>query len=115
MAVGAADRVIANRYAHKIALGRTELGTVWGAQDMLLGREVMVREIVLPTWLATAVTLGSSRRAWKTRRARSCDSTKRCTGSGLPGSQDRPALTAARAIARSARGLVALLRDSTSR
>ena len=67
------------------------------------------------TWLATAVTLGSSRRAWKIRRARSCDWTKRCTGSGLPGSQDRPALTAARAVARSARGLVGLLRDLTSR
>jgi eukaryotic-like serine/threonine-protein kinase len=54
MAVRAADRVIANRYALKTALGRTELGTVWGAQDMLLGREVVVREIVLPTWLADA-------------------------------------------------------------
>jgi eukaryotic-like serine/threonine-protein kinase len=54
MAVGAADRVIANRYALKTALGRTELGTVWRAQDMLLGREVVVREIVLPTWLAGA-------------------------------------------------------------
>jgi eukaryotic-like serine/threonine-protein kinase len=58
MAVGAADRVIANRYALKTALGRTELGTVWRAQDMLLGREVVVREIVLPTWLA-----GAERRA----------------------------------------------------
>jgi hypothetical protein len=67
------------------------------------------------TWLATAVTLGSSRRAWKTRRARSCDPTKRWTGRGLPRSQDRPASTAALAIARSARGLVGLLRDSTSR
>ena len=54
MAVGAADRVIANRYALKTALGRTELGTLWRAQDMLLGREVVVREIVLPTWLAGA-------------------------------------------------------------
>jgi hypothetical protein len=67
------------------------------------------------TWLATAVTRGSSRRAWKTRRARSCALTKRCTGSGLPGSQDRPALTVALAIERSARGRVGLLRDSTSR
>jgi hypothetical protein len=58
MAVGAADRVIANRYALKTALGRTELGTVWRAQDVLLGREVVVREIVLPTWLA-----GAERRA----------------------------------------------------
>jgi eukaryotic-like serine/threonine-protein kinase len=58
MAVGAADRLIANRYALKTALGRTELGTLWRAQDMLLGREVVVREIALPTWLA-----GAERRA----------------------------------------------------
>jgi len=51
------------------------------------------------TWLATAVTLGSSRRAWNTSRARSCPSTRRCTGSGLPGFQERPALTAALARA----------------
>jgi serine/threonine protein kinase len=54
MAVRAADRVIANRYALKAALGRTELGTVWRAQDTLLGRAVVVREIVLPPWLADA-------------------------------------------------------------
>jgi eukaryotic-like serine/threonine-protein kinase len=52
MAVRAANRVIANRYALKIALGRTELGTVWRAQDKRHGRAVVVREIVLPTWLA---------------------------------------------------------------
>ena len=58
MAVGAADRVIANRYALRTALGPSELGTVWHAQDMLLGREVVVREIVFPTWLG-----GPERRA----------------------------------------------------
>jgi eukaryotic-like serine/threonine-protein kinase len=52
MAVGTADRVIANRYALKTALGPGELGTVWHAQDTLLGREVVVREIVFPPWLA---------------------------------------------------------------
>jgi eukaryotic-like serine/threonine-protein kinase len=52
MAVGAADRVIANRYALKTGLGPSELGTVWHAQDTLLGREVVVREIVFPPWLA---------------------------------------------------------------
>ena len=51
MAVGAADRVIANRYALKTGLGPSELGTVWHAQDTLLGREVVVREIVFPPWL----------------------------------------------------------------
>jgi serine/threonine protein kinase len=58
MAVGAADRVIANRYALKTVLGPSELGTVWHAQDTLLGREVVVREIVFPPWLA-----GPERRA----------------------------------------------------
>jgi eukaryotic-like serine/threonine-protein kinase len=58
MAVGAADRLIANRYALKTGLGPSELGTVWHAQDTLLGREVVVREIVFPPWLA-----GPERRA----------------------------------------------------
>ena len=43
MAVGAADRVIANRYALKTRLGPSELGRVWHAQDTLLGREVVGR------------------------------------------------------------------------
>ena len=67
------------------------------------------------TWLATAVTLGSSRRAWNTSRARSCPSTRCCTGNGLAGFQERPALTADLASVRRARGLVGLFRDSTSR
>src|SRR5215218_850514 len=58
MAVGAADRVIANRYALNTVRGPSELGTVWHAQDTLLGREVVVREIVFPPWLA-----GPERRA----------------------------------------------------
>jgi serine/threonine protein kinase len=58
MAVGAANRVIANRYALKTGLGPGELGMVWHAQDTLLGREVVVREIVFPPWLA-----GPERRA----------------------------------------------------
>jgi eukaryotic-like serine/threonine-protein kinase len=52
MAVGAANRLVANRYALKTALGPRELGTIWHAQDTLLGREVMVREMVFPPWLA---------------------------------------------------------------
>jgi eukaryotic-like serine/threonine-protein kinase len=58
MAVRAADRLIANRYALKTALRSSELGTVWHAEDRLLGREVVVREIVFPPWLA-----GPERRA----------------------------------------------------
>jgi serine/threonine protein kinase len=58
MAVPATDRLIANRYALRTALARGEVGTVWHAQDTLLGREVVVREIVFPPWLA-----GPERRA----------------------------------------------------
>jgi serine/threonine protein kinase len=58
MVVGAADRLIANRYALKTGLRSSELGTVWHAEDTLLGREVVVREIVFPPWLA-----GPERRA----------------------------------------------------
>jgi eukaryotic-like serine/threonine-protein kinase len=58
MPAGATDRLIANRYALRTGLGPTELGTVWHAQDTLLGREVVVREIVFPPWLA-----GPERRA----------------------------------------------------
>jgi eukaryotic-like serine/threonine-protein kinase len=54
MAVRAADRLIANRYALRTALRSSELGTVWHAEDRLLGREVVVREIVFPPWLAAA-------------------------------------------------------------
>jgi eukaryotic-like serine/threonine-protein kinase len=54
MAVGAANRVIANRYLLKTAFRSSELGTVWHAEDRLLGREVVVREIVFPPWLAAA-------------------------------------------------------------
>jgi eukaryotic-like serine/threonine-protein kinase len=58
MAARAADRLIANRYALKTGLRSSELGTVWHAEDRLLGREVVVREIVFPPWLA-----GAERRA----------------------------------------------------
>ena len=58
MVVRAADRLIANRYVLKTALRSSELGTVWHAEDRLLGREVVVREIEFPPWLA-----GAERRA----------------------------------------------------
>ena len=40
----AADRLIANRDALKTARCRSAMGTVWHAQDTLLGREVAVKE-----------------------------------------------------------------------
>src|SRR5688500_14872498 len=78
MAVGAADRVIANRYALKTGLGPSELGTVWHAQDTLLGREVVVREIVFPPWLA-----GPERRATQASVLRQAGAVARLTHPGV--------------------------------
>ena len=78
MAVGAADRVIANRYALKTGLGPRELGTVWHAQDTLLGREVMVREIVFPSWLA-----GPERRATRASVLRQAGAVARLAHPGV--------------------------------
>jgi serine/threonine protein kinase len=52
MAVPAVDRLIADRYALTSACGPSGLGRVWHAQDTLLGRQVEVREVVVPPWLA---------------------------------------------------------------
>jgi eukaryotic-like serine/threonine-protein kinase len=78
MAVGAADRVIANRYALKTGLGPSELGTVWHAQDTLLGREVVVREIVFPPWLA-----GPERRATQASVLRQAGAVARLSHPGV--------------------------------
>jgi eukaryotic-like serine/threonine-protein kinase len=78
MAVGAADRVIANRYALKTGLGPGELGTVWHALDTLLGREVVVREIVFPPWLA-----GPERRATRASVLRQAGAVARLSHPGV--------------------------------
>jgi serine/threonine protein kinase len=78
MAVGTADRVIANRYALKTGLGPSELGTVWHAQDTLLGREVVVREIVFPPWLA-----GPERRATQASVLRQAGAVARLSHPGV--------------------------------
>jgi len=78
MAVDAADRVIANRYALKTVLGPSELGTVWHAQDTLLGRAVVVREIVFPPWLA-----GPERRATQARVLRQAGAVARLSHPGV--------------------------------
>src|SRR6266545_2334364 len=51
MARLAAGRIIANRYALKTSLGRGGTGVVWDAYDLLLGREVAVKEVVPPPTL----------------------------------------------------------------
>ena len=65
MATPAADRIIANRYALKTARRPSAMGTVWHAQDTLLGREVAVHEVHFPpSWprpSAVGPELGSGR------------------------------------------------------
>jgi serine/threonine protein kinase len=61
------ERLIAKRYALKTALRRTAMGTVWHAQDTLLGREVAVEEVHLPPFLAS--TERRRVQAWVMREA----------------------------------------------
>jgi eukaryotic-like serine/threonine-protein kinase len=67
MAATPADRLIANRYALKTALRRSAMGTVWHAQDTLLGREVAVKEVQFPPVLAK--TERRRAQAWVMREA----------------------------------------------
>jgi eukaryotic-like serine/threonine-protein kinase len=52
MARPVADRIIAGRYALGAPLGLGGRGIVWRAHDRVLGREVAVKELVLPATIA---------------------------------------------------------------
>jgi eukaryotic-like serine/threonine-protein kinase len=63
-----ADRILVNRYALKAPLGRGGMGVVWRAHDLVLGREVAVKEVAFPAGMPD--TERHSAQARVTREAR---------------------------------------------
>jgi serine/threonine protein kinase len=69
MAGTAADRVVVNRYVLKTHLGRGGMGVVWRAHDLVLGREVAVKEVVFPASLSAAQRSAAQARVTREARA----------------------------------------------
>src|SRR5919204_1268942 len=69
MAAPAAGRVIADRYALRVPLGRGGVGVVWRAHDSVLGREVAVKEVELPPSLPQAERRSLHARVMREARA----------------------------------------------
>jgi len=63
-----ADRILVNRYVLRVPLGRGGMGVVWRAHDLVLGREVAVKEVAFPAGLPD--TERHSAQARVTREAR---------------------------------------------
>jgi eukaryotic-like serine/threonine-protein kinase len=69
MAKPGPGRMVANRYAFKTPLGRGGMGVVWHAHDVVLGREVAVKEVVLPPTLPDSERRSAQARVMREARA----------------------------------------------
>jgi eukaryotic-like serine/threonine-protein kinase len=90
MAAGADRRLVAGRYVLGASLGRGGMGTVWRADDPLLGRAVAVKEVELPAGplgpartLAEEGPVGAERAALRERALREARAAARLNHPGV--------------------------------
>jgi len=69
MAEPAPGRIVADRYALERPVGRGGMGVVWHARDVVLGREVAVKEVVLPPTLPDSQRRAAQARVMREARA----------------------------------------------